>query len=78
VALAAAAEVGEEHEGRPLLLHLPQEVALRARDEADRLGRHLDHGQVVVLEVLVDGDWADALRHDALDVPAQGKAHRGG
>ena len=73
-ALAAAAEVGEEHERAPLLLHLAKEVALRAGDEADGLRRHLDHGQVVVLVVVVDGDRPDALGHDALDVPAHEQA----
>ena len=71
-ALAAAAEVGKEHERAPLLFDLAEEVALRAGDEADGLGGHLDDGQVVVLVVVVlDGHRADALRHDALDVPAQ-------
>ena len=77
-ALAAAAEVGKEHERAPLLLDLAEEVALRAGDEADGLGGHLDDGQVVVLVVVVlDGHRADALRHDALDVlRAQNKKRR--
>ena len=69
-ALAATAEVGEEHERAPLLLDLTQEVALCAGDEAHGLGRYLDDGQVAVALVVLDGDRAHALRHDALDIPA--------
>ena len=66
---AAAAEVGEEHESSPLLLNLPEEVALRACDEADSFGRHMDHGEVVILLRLFDMHRPDTLSHDAFDVP---------
>lgn len=71
LSLAASAEVGEEHQGGPLLLDLTEEVALRAGDESYGLRRHLDDSEVLVLEVLVDGDWTDTLCHDALDVPGK-------
>ena len=76
LALAAAAEVGEEHQRAPLLLDLTKEVALRSGDKAHGLRWHLNDGQVVVLEIVVDGDGADALGHHALDVPGASEGER--
>mmetsp|Transcript_35988 Transcript_35988/g.94683 ORF Transcript_35988/g.94683 Transcript_35988/m.94683 type:complete len:618 (-) Transcript_35988:11-1864(-) len=68
LALASAAEVSEEHQRPPLLLDLPQEIALRAGDEADSLRGHHDDCQIVVIGALLNGDRADTLRHHAFDV----------
>mmetsp|Transcript_84642 Transcript_84642/g.236925 ORF Transcript_84642/g.236925 Transcript_84642/m.236925 type:complete len:494 (-) Transcript_84642:2-1483(-) len=65
---AARAHLAEEHQRGPLLLDGAEEVAGPAGHESDGLLRHLEHRQVVVVEVGVDHDGARALRHDSLGV----------
>ena len=68
LALATPAEVGKEHQRAPLLLNLPQKVALRASHKADGLRWHHDNGEVIVVRVLHDGHRANPLCHHTLNV----------